>query len=357
MIFPFAKEVRFLTGPFPALDPGKMIFSVAFELLVTPGDRKGPTMTVGPASTGVEPATLHGAPGSRWLPDLLGKGLGSPRTWWPFALVGMILIAIYFNVFTKLVFDWYNLPDFSHGFLIPFFAAFLFWTKRNAVLAIPAQPSWFGVPLIVLALATLLAGVYGAELFLSRISFVLLLAGLVLTFFGWRMLRELQFVLLVLLLAIPIPAIIFNQITFPLQILASQMASAVLPWMGVPVLREGNVIQLPAMQLEVAEACSGIRSLMSLFTLAIFYGYFLERKPSHRVLLALASVPIAVVANALRIVGTGLCVQYWDPEKALGFFHEFSGWVMFVVSLGCLYLVHVGMHLFARGPKTQRRGA
>lgn len=334
-----------------------MIFSVAFELLVTPGDRKGPTMTVGPASTGVEPATLHGAPGSRWLPDFLGKGLGSPRTWWPFALVGMLLIAIYLNVFTKLVFDWYNLPDFSHGFLIPFFAAFLFWTKRNAVLAIPAQPSWFGVPLIVLALATLLAGVYGAELFLSRISFVLLLAGLVLTFFGWRMLRELQFVLLVLLLAIPIPAIIFNQITFPLQILASQMASAVLPWMGVPVLREGNVIQLPAMQLEVAEACSGIRSLMSLFTLAIFYGYFLERKPSHRVLLALASVPIAVVANALRIVGTGLCVQYWDPEKALGFFHEFSGWVMFVVSLGCLYLVHVGMHLFARGPKTQRRGA
>jgi exosortase len=99
------------------------------------------------------------------------------------------------------------------------------------------------------------------------------------------------------------------------------------------------------MPLEVAEACSGIRSLMSLFTLAVFYGYFLEKTTARRVILALASIPIAVTANVLRIVGTGLCVQYWDPDKALGFFHEFSGWVMFVISLGCLYLVHRAMRL------------
>ena len=159
------------------------------------------------------------------------------------------------------------------------------------------------------------------------------------------MLRELKFPLAVLLLAIPFPAIVFNQITFPLQLLASQLASDLLPLLGVPVLREGNVIQLPVMQLEVAEACSGIRSLMSLFTLAVFYGYFLERTTGRRVILALASIPIAVAANAARIVGTGLCVQYWDPEKALGFFHEFSGWVMFLISLACLYLVHRAMRL------------
>ncbi len=117
--------------------------------------------------------------------------------------------------------------------------------------------------------------------------------------------------------------------------------------LGVPVLLEGNVIRLPVMPLEVAEACSGIRSLMSLFTLAVFYGYFLERSTVRRIILALASIPIAVTANVLRIVGTGLCVQYWDPDKALGFFHEFSGWVMFVISLACLYLVHRVMRLIS----------
>ncbi|MHB8302090.1 MAG: exosortase [Acidobacteriaceae bacterium] len=258
------------------------------------------------------------------------------------------MATIYSGIFSKLVFDWYSLPDFSHGFLVPFFAAFLLWSKRTVLQTTRVEPNWYGLVFIVAALVTLLAGVYGAELFLSRVSFLLLLAGLVLTFFGAKMLREVSFALLVLLLAIPIPAIIFNRVTFPLQILASQVASNILPLLGVPVLREGNVIQLPAMQLEVAEACSGIRSLMSLFTLSVFYGYFLERKRSRRVLLALASVPIAVAANAARIVGTGLCVQYWDPDKALGFFHEFSGWVMFVVSLACLYLVHVAMRFLSR---------
>jgi len=186
----------------------------------------------------------------------------------------------------------------------------------------------------------LLLGVYGAELFLSRLSLLILLAGLVLGFGGWQLLKELRFILLVLLLAIPIPSIIFNEITFPLQILASKLSSAMLPWFGVPVLREGNVIEIPTMKLEVAEACSGIRSLMSLFTLAVFYGYFLEKSVLRRGILALASIPIAIAANAMRILGTGLCVQYWDPDKALGFFHEFSGWVMFIVSLCCLFLVH-----------------
>ena len=206
------------------------------------------------------------------------------------------------------------------------------------------------MPLVVIALSVLILGVYGVELFTSRISFILLISGLVWTFLGAAWLKQLRFPILVLLLAIPFPNIIFNQITFPLQLLASSVASGILTLLGVPVLHEGNVIELPVMKLEVAEACSGIRSLMSLFTLAVFYGYFLEKSTTRRVILALASVPIAVAANALRIVGTGLCVQYWDPVKALGFFHEFSGWVMFVISLGFLYLVHRLMHLVQRKP-------
>jgi len=145
---------------------------------------------------------------------------------------------------------------------------------------------------------------------------------------------------LLLILMIPIPAIVFSQVTFPLQILASKLAAWSLPIFGVPVLREGNVINLPAMPLEVAEACSGIRSLLSLTTLAIMYGYLMEKNVAIRFALALASIPVAVAANGLRIVGTGLLVQYWDPDKAEGFFHAFSGWLIFVVSLLMLFVLH-----------------
>jgi exosortase len=130
-----------------------------------------------------------------------------------------------------------------------------------------------------------------------------------------------------------------------LQILASKLATWSLAFLGVPVFREGNVINLPAMPLEVAEACSGIRSLLSLTTLAIMYGYLMEERPPLRVALAVASIPIAVAANGLRIVGTGLLVQYWDPEKAEGFFHAFSGWLIFVVSLLMLFVLHRSLSL------------
>jgi exosortase len=263
-------------------------------------------------------------------------------------LLSLLLVVLYHGIAVKLVTDWYDLPDFSHGFLIPFFAAFLLWDKRQEIRSTPIAPSWAGLSLIVMGLFELLIGVLGADLFLQRTSFVLLAAGLVWTLFGKAMLGRVKFVLFVLLLAIPLPTILFNQITFPLQLLASRLASTLLQWVGVPVLQEGNIIQLPAMPLEVAEACSGIRSLMSLFTVAVIYGYFLERTTWRRVVLALSSLPIAVAANVARIFGTGLCVQYWDPDKALGFFHEFSGWLMFLVSLACLYLVHLSMRLVAR---------
>ncbi len=285
------------------------------------------------AHSGTESSAVP-AVAARRLPAIGGKvGL-------PLALLALLLVLLYRGVALKLVMDWYELPDFSHGFLIPFFAAYLVWIKWDALRSTPVRSSWTGLPFVLLGLLLLLTGRFGADLFLSRISFLLLAGGSVWMLFGRSVVSQLKFVFLVLLLAIPLPAVLFNQITFPLQLLASRMASALLPLAGVPVLREGNVIQLPAMQLEVAEACSGIRSLLSLFTLALIYGYFLEKSTARRVVLAVASVPIAVAANAARIFGTGLCVQYWDPDKAMGFFHEFSGWLMFLVSLSFLYLVH-----------------
>ncbi len=266
---------------------------------------------------------------------------------WASGTLLLLLAVLYFQVCTKLVLDWYSFPDYAHGFLIPFFCAYVVWEKRVEVQNTPLAPSWTGTLLVALGLFTYIAGVYGAELFLARISGLMLLAGLVWTFAGLPMLRVLKFPLLVMLLAIPFPAVLFNQITFPLQLFASRIASDILPVFNVPVLREGNVIELPMMRLEVAEACSGIRSLMSLFTVAVIYGYLLEPSTLRRTLLALASIPIAVAANVLRIVGTGLCVQYWDPEKAMGFFHEFSGWLMFLFSLGLVYLLQKGMQMVA----------
>ena len=272
-----------------------------------------------------------------------GQGRGRGLSWEtvaPACLLALLVAVLYWGVAAKLVTDWYELPDFSHGFLIPFFAGYLVWIKREEIAQTAIRPTWAGTPVVLLGLLLLLTGKFGADLFLSRVSFIILVAGAIWMVFGRPMLHQLRFVLWVLVLAIPLPAVLFNQITFPLQLLASRFASALLPFAGVPVLRDGNVIQLPAMQLEVAEACSGIRSLLSLFTLAVIYGYFLEKSTMRRVILALASVPIAVAANVARIFGTGLCVQYWDPDKAMGFFHEFSGWLMFLVSLGFLYLVH-----------------
>lgn len=303
-------------------------------------------------------AMVLSAPGGSLPSQTAAQGpntLGSDawRRSLPLAVICILLVFLYHRIAVKLVTDWYELPDFSHGFLIPFFVLFLVWDRRDELCATLIQPSWSGLSLVAVGLFTLLVGIFGADLFLSRISFVLFAAGLIWTLAGARMLVRTKFMLFVLLLAIPLPMVVFNQITFPLQLLASRLASALLPLAGVPVLREGNIIQLPAMQLEVAEACSGIRSLMSLFTVAVLYGYFLERTTWRRVLLAAASLPIAVAANVVRIFGTGLCVQYWNPDKAVGFFHEFSGWLMFLVSLACLYLVHSGMRILAReAPQT-----
>jgi exosortase len=253
----------------------------------------------------------------------------------------MLLVGVlYWDPLRRLVADWWRDPNFSHGFLVPLFSAYVVWTRRERLRHIPTLPSYWGVAVILVGIVALVGGTFGAELFLTRFSFVVMIAGLLIYFFGFKQFRVVLFPWACLFLMIPIPAIIFNQVTFPLQMLASQLAGGMLRLAGIPVLREGNVIQLPAMRLEVAEACSGIRSLMSLATLAIIYGYAVEPRKLIRIILIVAAVPIAVAANALRIFGTGVLVEYWDPQKALGFFHEFSGWLIFLLALSLLFGFH-----------------
>jgi exosortase len=260
--------------------------------------------------------------------------------YWQLGILAALSLWVYWSTLAHLLGQWWHDPNFSHGFFVPLFSAFVIWQQRYQLFTLDRKPSWSGLVVLFIGLMILIVGQMGAELFLARSSLLLLLAGLVILFLGWKVFGAVLFPWAFLLLMIPIPALLFNQITFPLQLLASKVSATILPLFGVPILREGNVINLSSMALEVAEACSGIRSLLSLLTLAIIYGYFMDKRLWVRWVLALASVPIAVAANSVRIVGTGLLVQYWDAEKAEGYFHASWGWITFVVSLLMLYALH-----------------
>ncbi len=259
--------------------------------------------------------------------------------WWQGASILLLIGWLYVPVVIRLVTQWNNDPNAGHGFFVPAFALFVLWKNRNELKKVQAVPSWNGLYLILAGLALLILGDYVAELYLSRVSLLIVLAGLIVLFHGWPLFRAVLFPWAFLFLMIPIPVIIFQKVTFPLQLLASKLASAALPHLGVVVYREGNVIELATMKLQVVTACSGIRSLLAMLTLAIIYGYLLEDRNWVRVTLAIAAIPIAVVANSFRVVGTGLVARFY-PEKAEGFYHSFEGWLIFVVSLTMLFAFH-----------------
>jgi exosortase len=246
---------------------------------------------------------------------------------------------LYWTVLVALVHDWATDENYSHGFLIIPLAVFLAWQRREQLRGLALAPRSWGLLLVGGSLAVLITGRLGAELFLTRIALIGTITGGILFVLGWRHVRVLLFPLGVLLLMIPPPAIIFNQIVLPLQLMASQLGEASLSAAGIPVLREGNVLILANTSLEVAEACSGIRSLVSLLTLGIVYGYFADRRPGIRTAVALSSIPVAIVANGLRVAGTGFAAHFFGPAAAQGFFHTFSGWLVFVCSFGLLCTV------------------
>jgi exosortase len=288
--------------------------------------------------------TLESPEVSQAEPSLLSKALQKYGIGLP--LLGVAIV--YGPVLRELAIAWWENPDYSHGLLLPLVSAYLIWKRKEEWKERPAMPSSFGLLVMLGALGLLFLGELGAEFFLTRVSLLAFLAGLVLFLLGWGHLRLAAFPLGILLLAIPLPAVIFYQLTFPLQLVASRLATTGLELAGVPVLRDGNLIMLPNITLEVVEACSGIRSLFTLLTLTILYGYFLESRVWLRVIMVLLTVPLAIFCNALRITGTGFLTQHVDPAAAENFFHTFSGWLIFLVALGTLLAIHRTMTLFTR---------
>ena len=258
-------------------------------------------------------------------------------------VTGVAFLALYSHVIARLIHDWATDENYSHGFFIVPIALYLAWERRDALSQASWRGSMWGLLPFVGGLALLVAGTLGAEFFLTRISMVVVLAGVVVLLGGREAFRVLLFPIGFLLLMIPIPAIVFNQIAFPLQLLASRFGTTVMGLVGVPVLREGNVLVLANITLEVAEACSGIRSLVSLLAIGMLIGYFGDRRAWARSVLTLMTVPVAIFTNGLRVAGTGIAAYYYGPKVAEGILHMFSGWMIFTGALGVLFLIQRGL--------------
>lgn len=269
-----------------------------------------------------------------------------------------LTLAMFGKVLLGMGRQWYDDENYSHGFLIPVMSAYLIYERRGQLASTARAPSLWGIPALAGALAVLLLGAFGAELFLQRASFIAVLAALVLLTTGVAYLRVLAFPLAFLLFMVPLPTIVMNAVAFPLQLLAARVATATLHLAEVPVLREGNVILLPGTTLEVAEACSGIRSLQALLALGAMYAYFFEHVTWKRWALVALSVPIAIFANVVRVAGTGLLVRWSGVEAAEGFYHSFSGWLVFVLAFAILAGASAGLRrIGARRPRPAKAAA
>jgi exosortase A len=259
--------------------------------------------------------------------------------WRVLGTMGLLVAAfgyVYAPVLSQLMLDWHKNPDYSHGFFIPLVSTYFLWQRHEQLAQTRPQPNWWGFGVLILGLGQLGLGHVGAELFLMRSSMVVVIAGLVLYLLGGRILRIAAFPIAFLLLAIPLPAILLNIITLPLQLLAAKSATAALRFIMLPVYREGNVIFLPHTTLEIVEACSGIRSLITLTALSVVVAVLSQPTIRRRLVMVLSSIPIVLVANACRIWGTGVLAHYVGSEVADGFYHTFAGWAVFGVAFLCL---------------------
>ena len=250
------------------------------------------------------------------------------------------LAVLYWNVVWELVRVWSIDDNYSHGFLIPPIAAFLAWERRDRFLAAPLKPSFVGLTVIAISILPLVLGTSGAGVFLTRISIVTAIAGAVLLLFGWSRLLTVVFPLAILLLMIPLPAVVFEQLESPLQLATSIFSERLVRGVDIPVIRDGNLLALGNVTLEVAKECSGMRSVISLATLGLVFGYVPDSRPWLKVLVALLTIPVVVIANGGRVAATAIAAHYYGPGAATGFFHDLCGWLAFAAAFGIMLLLN-----------------
>lgn len=256
----------------------------------------------------------------------------------PSAVALIMATIVYGGILQGLFYDWSNDPNYSHGFLVPLISAYLIWQKKDTLSRLPLSPASSGLGLILFSLALLIGGLAAQEYYTQRTSLVFLLAGSVLFLCGWSWFRALWLPLGFLLFMVPLPYIVYDAVAFPLKLFVAKFSVSALKLMHVIVLREGNIIMFPNTVLEVADACSGLRSLMSLLALGVALAVLSQKRRGAMLVLVLLTVPIAIATNMFRVIVTGFLAQYYGSAAAEGFFHEFAGMGVFVLAMVMLFV-------------------
>ena len=261
-----------------------------------------------------------------------------PAIWIAAAVITALAGALYAEIIPDLAAEWWTEPAASYGMLIPPIALYIAYLRRQITFALPARPELRGIGLTALGCVIFLLGKLAGEFFLARISFVLVVGGLIWTFWGLARLKTLAFPLVLLATMVPLPGIVYNAMAAPLQLCASSVATSLAQALGVTIYRDGNVIHLANTSLGVAEACSGLQSLSALVVASLLLGFLNEASIPARFLLLALSLPLAIAVNVLRVTGTAILADY-HLEFAEGFYHLFSGWVVFVLGFGILWVL------------------
>ncbi|MDY0227678.1 MAG: exosortase/archaeosortase family protein [Desulfomicrobium apsheronum] len=259
-----------------------------------------------------------------------------------FALV-LLLGTLYHSIVYEMVLDWKMDDNYSHGFLVPFIALYLAYLRKDDLLAVVVRPCNAGLAIVGLGLGMLSLGWLATEYFTMRSSLVIIMAGSVLYLLGWEVFKILLAPMCYLLLMVPIPYIIYDAAAFPLKLIVTKVSVLSMKALGIVVWQEGNILMFPNITLEVADACSGLRSIMSLLALGAAYAFVLHSKTRDRVILILSTLPIAIFTNCLRVIATGVLAQYFGSAAAEGFFHEFAG--LFVFGAAVVMFVALGSAL------------
>jgi len=275
-----------------------------------------------------------------------------PVRWIKFCFYGLLLLGIYYSAFTWLITHDWEREAYSYCWLIPPVVFFLIWLKRDELASLPSEPSWAGLLPVGVGIVFFWLGELSGEFFTLYISFWLVLVGICLLHMGWKKLKTIGFALFFILTMFPVPNFINTRIMLQLRLISSKLGVAMIQTYGLPVVREGNIIDLGFTKLQVVDACSGLHSLISLMVLCLLLVYFFKDHIWKRSVLLLSSIPLAIVTNSMRIAATAILYKYFGAGVAEGFFHGFSGLLIFAI---CIPVLLIEMKILEKLPPIQSK--